>query len=139
MQTVDGDLLAIKKGIIVHQVNCKKVMGAGLALQIRKKYPQHFADFLSTEPKLGNIVTTRINDELYVIGVYGQNGYGRAGRYTNYSALHAGLVKVNMLAAQKRLPVFLPFGIGCGLAGGDWDHVLDIIKKTVPNCTLVKV
>lgn len=138
MQIVGGDILAIDKGIIVHQVNCKKAMGAGLALQIRKKYPQHFADFLSTEPKLGNIVTTRINDNLYIVGVYGQDGYGRTGRYTNYSALHAGLVKANMLANQKQLPIFVPFGIGCGLAGGDWDRVADIINFAAPNCILVR-
>ena len=64
MQTIDGDLLAIKKGIIVHQVN--------------------------------------------------------------------------MLANQKQLPIFVPFGIGCGLAGGDWDRVTDIINFAAPNCILVR-
>lgn len=38
-QIVHGNLLDIESGIIAHQVNCKGVMGAGLAKQIRLKYP----------------------------------------------------------------------------------------------------
>jgi len=34
-----GDILKVKSGFIVHQVNCQKVMGGGLALAIRKKWP----------------------------------------------------------------------------------------------------
>ena len=37
MRIVDGDILDIEKGIIVHQVNCQGVMGAGLAKQIKSK------------------------------------------------------------------------------------------------------
>ena len=33
-----SDLLEIPSGVICHQVNCIGAMGAGLALQIRKKW-----------------------------------------------------------------------------------------------------
>lgn len=34
---IKGDILNVTEGIIVQQVNCKGVMGAGLAKQIRDK------------------------------------------------------------------------------------------------------
>lgn len=136
MKIVCGDILAIKRGVIVHQVNCKKVMGAGLALQIKRKYPQHFADFLSTEPKLGNIVTTHVSNELYVVGLYGQDGYGRTGQHTDYGAFSNAIAKAAAFAAEKSLPLYLPYGIGCGLAGGDWTRISGILSG-YPECTAV--
>ena len=34
MKIINGNILDITEGVIVHQVNCKGVMGAGLALQM---------------------------------------------------------------------------------------------------------
>lgn len=137
MKIVCGDILAINHGVIVHQVNCKKVMGAGLALQIRRKYPQHFADYMAAEPKLGDIVVTRIHSTLYIVGVYGQYSYGRYGLHTNYSALRIAMIKAAQFAAQKNLPLYIPYGIGCGLAGGDWNRVAAILSD-IPNCLVVR-
>ncbi|WP_223260709.1 hypothetical protein [Bacillus sp. LNXM65] len=39
IKTVDGNILEASEDIICHQVNCKGVMGAGLAKQIKSKYP----------------------------------------------------------------------------------------------------
>ena len=36
---IKGDILNVTEGIIVQQVNCFGVMGAGLAKQIRDKWP----------------------------------------------------------------------------------------------------
>lgn len=81
MNTVIGDLLKVKRGIICHQVNCKYVMGAGLAAQIRKAYPEHYSDYMSRYAHLGGLCITQINSDLYVIGIYGQDSYGRNGGY----------------------------------------------------------
>ena len=82
MNTVIGDLLKVKRGIICHQVNCKYVMGAGLAAQIRKAYPEHYSDYMSRYAHLGGLCITQINSDLYVIGIYGQDSYGRSGGYS---------------------------------------------------------
>lgn len=138
MKIVCGDILSVNHGVIVHQVNCKRVMGAGLALQIRRKYPQHFADYMVAEPKLGDIVITRVHSKLYIIGVYGQYSYGRYGLYTNYSALRTAMIKAACFAAQKNLQMFIPYGIGCGLAGGDWSQVEKVLSSIVGNYVIVR-
>ena len=37
------------------------------------------------------------------------------------------------------LRVGLPFGIGCGLAGGDWSVVSRAIEETVPQAVLYRL
>ena len=58
MTTIKGDLLEITEGIICHQVNCQRVAGAGLALQIRKKWPSWYESFKNDHPWLGNLLIT---------------------------------------------------------------------------------
>ena len=41
---INGNLLDVQQGIIVHQVNCRKVAGAGLAKQIREKWPEWYVN-----------------------------------------------------------------------------------------------
>ena len=138
MTIIDGDILTVSRGIICHQVNCKHVMGAGLAAAIRKKYPLHYEDYIKTDAHLGELVTTQMSDDLYIVGIYGQLGYGRDKRYTDYEALEKGLTAVGVLSSSLGLPVYLPYGIGCGLAGGDWTIVKTIIDKVLPSAIVIK-
>lgn len=138
MRIINGNILDVTRGIIVHQVNCRRVMGAGLALQIRRKYPRHYADFISRIPHLGGLVITQVNTNLYVVGVYSQDGYGGTACQTNYAALQKGLAAVQKMACELGLPVYIPFKIGCGLAHGDWTIVQSIISKTVPAATIIR-
>jgi len=39
MRVLKGDILTVKKGYVCHQVNIQGIMGAGLALQIKNKWP----------------------------------------------------------------------------------------------------
>ena len=45
MKIIKGDLLNETTGLIAHGVNCQGVMGKGIALAIKKKYPQVFIDY----------------------------------------------------------------------------------------------
>lgn len=139
MRIIQGNILKIKNGIIVHQVNCRRVMGAGLARKIRVMYPQHYRDYMSTRPILGGLCPTEVSPGLIVVGVYGQDQYGTGRVFTDYNMLRKGLKSVGVLAKEKSLPVYLPFGIGCGLAGGSWQIVLNIINEELPDCTIIKL
>ncbi len=137
-----GDLLDVRSGIILHQTNCKKVAGAGLARQIREKWPQWYVNFLETTPALGRATFWRasITPELYIANLYGQLDFGyEVGvlkRYTNYVALRCCLMDVKKFA--KRRPVYIPVGLGCGLAGGSWEVVENMIEMELPDAILVQ-
>ena len=137
MKFVRGDLLqAFEKGevdIIMHQVNCMGVMGAGIAKQIKEQYPEHFEDYTKFvddcsgpgHHMLGHYVVSQCNpgfDIKSIVGVFGQNKYYPNKRQTKYAALITGISNAlaNIAAPMDRVGIPL---IGCGLAGGDWEVV----------------
>lgn len=45
VKIVDGDLFSVTQGIIGHQVNCKGVMGGGVALQVKNNYYNVYKEY----------------------------------------------------------------------------------------------
>ncbi len=140
-----GDITELNSGIICHQVNCKGVMGAGLALQIKRRHPQVFDDYLAAyragHLQLGNVVMTKIRKHLYVASICGQDDYGRDPRkvYTIYHELLKGLERVVKFAEDNQVhPVYVPFQMGCGLANGDWPLVKQCMYMASKNIIVIK-
>lgn len=137
------DILTVKSGIIGHQVNCRRVMGGGLALQVRLTYPEVYEKYLETEPLLGRCALVKISEELQIANLYGQYNYGKSLPrkisefiknnsdkivHTDYKALALCLQKLFNYANKNNKRVYLPYKIGCTLGGGDWDVGLSIIS-----------
>lgn len=138
IKIVEGNILNAPENIIGHQVNCQGVMGAGLAKQIRSKYPEVFNNYSelvsSCENKsdlLGKMQLVTCGENRWVANVFGQYSYGRGNvNYTSYIALEDAMICLRDIAIKHNLTVALPFGIGCGLAGGNWDIVEKMIVNT---------
>lgn len=138
MRIVQGDLLEVKQGLICHQVNCKRVAGAGLALQIRKRWPKWHQDFLATQPQLGLVTYYEVEPGLFVANFYAQYDYGRGKRYTRYPDFRCCLRQAAQFAHLHDVEVYLPYGIGCGLAGGDRPVIRVMIAQELPHAILIK-
>ena len=141
MEIIEGDLLDIDKGIIIHQVNNCKAMGSGVAGQIRAKYNQHYIDYKNSELKLGGIVKTKINNKFGVVGIIAQNGYGRDKNkvYTDYIAFEICLNKIRYIYDKNpKINFYMPYGIGAGLANGDWNRIYKLIKTICPFIKLIR-
>lgn len=129
----NGNLLKSQCEAIVQQVNCKGVMGAGLAKQIRSYFPDVYTAYRGAykrgELKLGHVVT--VDSYPYVVyNLCAQNNYGYVGMHTDYEALQTCLYQVAKDAKARGFKqVGLPYGLGCGLAGGDWRVVEEIIRS----------
>jgi len=141
---IKGDILNVQQGIICHQVNCMGKMGAGIALSIRKKWPSVYQDYIAAYDKgqlqLGNVLLSPVViAQLYVANLCGQYRYGRDKRYTDYGALETCLKRVREMGERLNLTVFVPYKMGCSLAGGDWKVVEDMINKAVPTSIIVKL
>jgi len=153
MDTINGDILDIPAGTIVQQVNCQGVMGAGLAKQIRARWPivfSYYTEFLelckefNVEPH-GQAIVVNVgeDDEGYVTKavamLFAQDGYGGGHRWTQYDWFRSSLRSlVNNMDVAVPLPLYIPVGIGCGLGGGDWDTIRGIIEEEAPDAILVK-
>ena len=143
MQIIKGDLLAIESGIICHQVNCRGVMGAGLALKLKAKYPICFESYSkyckADQFKLGMVQFCRVNSNLFICNLAGQDGYGGGKRQTDYDALATCLTKLYAKSLELGLTPYLPYKLGCGLAGGDWAIVSKLIETHCPNAVIVQL
>lgn len=130
-----GDLLDADELILGHQVNCRGVMGAGLAFQIKITYQEVFNSYVHAcnvygDKNLGNCLALVTSDGEHVIAnLFGQVGIGTNERQTNYDALERALRQLHDLAKYNGNSVALPYGLGCGLAGGDWNIVYDMIDN----------
>ena len=127
-----GDLLESKANYICHQTNCKGVMGAGVAKQIKEKLLTHeqYASYQHLCSTYGSkalgynqeLVISR-NPYQAVINMFGEDIPTGTGLDTNYDALYQCMKKVEASARYYGWSVAIPGRIGCGLAGGDWDYV----------------
>lgn len=140
MEILEGNIIHVDKGIIIHQLSNKRVMNLGVAKEIRSKYPQHYVDYLATPMILGNIVVTKVSSKLAVIGIISQNGYGHNPdvKYTQEGFFKEGLLKVKNLLKDKSISVYLPYLIGCGYGNGNWEVISSIIEEVFPDAILVK-
>ncbi|PAD84952.1 Appr-1-p processing protein [Niallia circulans] len=146
IKIVKGNILDAREDLICHQVNCKGVMGAGLAKQIRNKYPVVFEKYKNlcnshVDKLLGSTQYVDVSDGKVVVNMFAQDGYGRGKRQTDYDALRLCLESIHYTVTSNNTvlngkSVALPYQIGCGLAGGDWDIVYKMIKEILGDIEL---
>lgn len=145
LHIVHGNAVAaLQRGdidILGHQVNLRGVMGAGIARQIKGAFPPAFALYREAIDQhalsLGDVQLLQVGPSRWIANIAGQNGIGwRVGPQTDYAALKCAFGKLAELTEGTTLRIGLPYGIGCGLAGGDWDIVSQIIAERLPQAML---
>jgi len=141
MQLLKQNILNINTGIITHQVNCMGVMGAGIALEIRKKFPKAYYYYKRNPPQLGTAQVIKINEfeNLYVCNMAGQKFYGIKGKYTDYNAVKKAMTQLTEFALKENLEIYVPYKMGCNLGGGDWREVGRILNLINPNIIVCKI
>jgi O-acetyl-ADP-ribose deacetylase (regulator of RNase III) len=137
-KTQFGNILSVTRGIIVHGCNARGVMGSGVALAIRKTYPQAFKVyreiFEDRGLELGSVIFVPITDELFVANAITQENYNNQKNgpacMVDYGAIKRCFLTIANYAKGEGLPVHYPM-IGAGLGGGDWDIIQGIIDETL--------
>jgi O-acetyl-ADP-ribose deacetylase (regulator of RNase III) len=137
VKEVYGDLLKQPDvDIIAHQTNCAGVMGAGIALQIKsqllpsveyRKYVEKCKMYGSD--LLGQTQLLEAPDGRIVANCFGENIPTGKGKDTDYDALMHSIAKVRNFARMNSMTVGVPGLMGCGIAGGDWKIVRDMLYK----------
>ena len=128
--------------IICHQVNCRGVMGAGIAKTVKDMFPDVHkvykekcngaknSKYLLVDVQLCH--TKFLNNDYLIANIFGQDGYGYEAVYTDYNALRKAFnTLVGMLIPTSDFTIRIPYMMGCGLAGGDWNTVKEIIDDTL--------
>ena len=152
---IKGDLISLAlKGefdAIAHGVNCFCTQKSGLAPQMVNAFETDTfkleqSKYKGDIRKLGNIdyklfYQFMTGKQLIVINAYTQFNYGKnhsdgVDKPLDYEALTLCMRKINHIFVGKHIG--LP-QIGCGLAGGDWNIIKEIIKKELKDCDVTVV
>lgn len=150
LQMIEGNILDIEEGILAHQVNCQGVMNSGIAKAIRDKWPKVYEEYKNkydlyvswarfgekVDNQLGNMQVVAVGDTLAIANVYGQCNYGTSSRQTNYGAVAKAFRELADYRSQR---IYVPYLIGCGLGGGDWEVYSEIIEFFIPDAIVVKL
>jgi O-acetyl-ADP-ribose deacetylase (regulator of RNase III) len=141
-----GDLLTTPEKYIVHQCNCVSKGAAGLAKKIFTAFP--YADCYSdrdTPSEMGTIsICGNGLDQRFVINLFGQYSPGLACYFgdTSENRKEAFQKALDSIAKIPDLEsIAFPYGIGCGLAGGDWKKyevmIIDFAEKVSASVYIV--
>lgn len=140
---VSGDITAEDNGLIIHGVNCRGVMGSGVALAIKNKWPIAYDTYLTknqTPERLGEIQIVKIDNGLYVGNCFTQATFGPSGkRYADPIAVKSCIIAAAGYASTQSLILKSP-KIASDRGGLDWDK--DVYPSFViaslifPNITI---
>jgi len=134
--------------VIPHCCNTLGVMGKGVALALKKKWPVVYDAYKEMESKtssglkykLGQICSVMVDDHTIIVNMIGQEGIISANnpRPVKYEALVSCMREIRVNIAKSlykyRKDVNRTYSIhtckfGCGLAGGSFDVIYPLIQE----------
>lgn len=131
--------------------NCQKVMGAGIAAQIKQRIPKWYeADQNSKTNWLGNhsyYMPTEKDYSLVMFNLYTQKSLGADARLKSVrdclfvlNGLYKSLVVAKNMDKDYGLPIALKIPkIGCGIGGLKWEDVENTINETALDLPVIVV
>ena len=152
--TINKGIHTVDKGVIVHSVNCIGAVG-GLAGAIARKWPKNaekYKEYVrhrkSSIMLLGSVFEVNVAHNVVVANLFGQYNIGTGKQQTEYAALISGFKRIadTVFYGDDKIPdysnheyylsrltlndVYIPYKIGCGLGGADWNIVMEIIEHS---------
>lgn len=134
---IKGDITETELKYIAHGVNCQNKIGSGVAKALYTKFPDvkvNYHEYFKTHTigkiNLGKILYTYDDSTgKNIANCFTQNEFGYDGkRYVNYASVLQcfRILKDNCKGYILAIPK-----IGCGLAGGNWEFMEQLINDTV--------
>ena len=124
--------------IIVHVCNDIGGWGKGFVMAISKRWKQPEQQyrqwFKSNENfSLGQVQYVQVEEELWIANLIGQHKINKdenGNAPIRYEAILLGLINVGQFAIDKKATIHMP-RIGCGLAGGQWTEIEEIVNDNL--------
>ena len=148
---VDGDAIKMffeSKGssVFIHGANCRRVMGAGIAAQVREQIaPLYFLDAFDSRPanqRFGSFSATVLAEDENQVKV-GVNLYTQLDPGPNFdiNALVNSLrsfVSTVKDTSRADFTIFSP-KIGAGIGGGDWEKIEQVLREELKDFNVMIV
>jgi O-acetyl-ADP-ribose deacetylase (regulator of RNase III) len=139
----NGDILREDVEAIVNTVNCVGIMGRGLALQFKNKFPQNFKEYqlacTNKEVQLGKMFvhqTGQLINPKYIINFPTKGHWKQNSKIEDISN---GLDDLTTIIEKYSIKSIAIPPLGSGLGGLDWKMVKKLIEEKLKNinCTVI--
>ena len=136
----NGNILYCQEKALIQQVNCMNKMGSGLAKAIytkwsvvKREYHNVFIHIPNTI-LLGEVLVVDVGNK-FVFNAFSQYKCGKDGKqYTDYDAVQTCFERTLMHMTDLNIDdLAVPYQYGCGLGGGNWDIVSEIIDGVLKD------
>ena len=138
-----GDILAEDVEALVNTVNCVGVMGRGIALQFKKRFPENFRAYSKAcdknEVQPGRMFvfpTRRLTNPRYIINFPTKRHWRGNSRLED---IEAGLGDLTRCIRETGVRSVAVPPLGSGLGGLDWSAVRGLIEETLASIEDVQI
>ena len=137
------DIFNANAEALVNTVNCVGVMGRGIALQFKKRFPENFAEY-EKACKQNEVVpgkmfvhsTGSMINPRFVINFPTKRHWRGTSRLED---IEAGLIALKNVIIQNNIKSIAIPPLGCGLGGLDWSIVKSKIELALNDLTDVEI
>jgi len=143
IERTQGDLLMADAAALVNTVNCVGVMGKGIALQIKKRFPENFKAYEAAcrreEVKPGRMFvfeTGQMFNPRYIINFPTKRHWRGKSRYED---IESGLKALVREVRQRKIRSIAIPPLGSGLGGLQWNRVKAMIEAAFEEMPDVRV
>jgi O-acetyl-ADP-ribose deacetylase (regulator of RNase III) len=135
-----GNLLDSGAEALVNPVNCRGVMGAGLALAFKRRFPEVFDAYRaaceSGELRLGQMHAVQVVGGQWILHVPTKDHWRQPSKL---EYVRDGLGNVLACVRCHRIGSIAIPALGCGLGGLDWADVEPLIRQAFEPLPEVRV
>lgn len=143
IEFVQGDILQASAEALVNTVNCVGVMGRGIALQFKNRFPENFKMYQVAckreEVRPGRMLvyaTGRLTGPKYIINFPTKRHWRGKSRIED---IDAGLVALTAEIVERKISSVAIPPLGSGLGGLNWADVRPRIERAVRDLKEVRV
>src|SRR5215469_16997219 len=123
------DIFASQAQTLVNAVNCAGVMGKGLALAFKRRFPAMYADYVARckadQVRLGEPYLFRCDTPPWIVN-FPTKQHWRSPSSTE--DIMAGLLYLQRHYREWGITALAVPALGCGLGGLDWDEMRPIFE-----------
>jgi O-acetyl-ADP-ribose deacetylase (regulator of RNase III) len=133
---IKNDITKLSTGLIIHGVNCLGIMGSGVALAIKNKWPSVYKCYKQMptgKQMLGQTHIISITNDLYIANCYTQLNFGNTNKkYADINAVEECLSTCFNFADINKLKLCSP-KIASDRGGLDWEREVKPIFLRLNN------
>lgn len=143
IEQTKGDLFDSGCEALVNAVNCVGVMGGGIAVEFKRRFPNYFQDYAiwcrahSLEPGYCEHFETEVERPRWIISLPTKAHYRDPSKL---SYVANGLKDLRMKIEELEIKSIAIPALGCGLGGLKWEAVAPLILNALdnlPDCRVV--